>query len=115
MIRIRIEAPTASSFVLNPTRKGDRQNHIRRSEQGKMRRKKEGTLKKEGTFEERGDVGSNATYKYFSKLPTSSELAYRLTSEVVTPKYRATDAPEYPILFTANLQNTFLALTTDRL
>jgi hypothetical protein len=49
MIRIRIEAPTASSFVLNPTRKGDRQNHIRRSEQGKMRRKKEETLKKEGT------------------------------------------------------------------
>jgi hypothetical protein len=64
---------------------------------------------------ERGDVGSNATYKYFSKLPISSELAYRLTNEVVTPKYRATDAPEYPNLFTATRQNTFLALTTDRL
>jgi hypothetical protein len=35
-----------------------------------------------------------------------------LTSEVVTPKKRATDAPEYPNLFTATRQNTFRAPTT---
>jgi len=63
----------------------------------------------------RGDVGSNATYRYRPKIPTPSELAYRLTNEVVTPKNLATAAPEYPILFTASWQNTFLALTTARL
>ncbi len=32
----------------------------------------------------------------------SSEFAERLTAEVVTPRNRATSAPEYPISFTAS-------------
>jgi len=43
----------------------------------------------------------------------SSEFAEPLTAEVMTPRNRATSAPEHPISFTASLQNTLFALTTS--
>ena len=51
---------------------------------------------------EKGDVRSQATYKYRFKEDTSSEFAALFTADVVTPKNRATPAPGYPIFLTAN-------------
>ncbi|GAH26081.1 unnamed protein product, partial [marine sediment metagenome] len=43
-----------------------------------------------------------ATHKYRFTSGISSEFAEPLTAEVVTPRNRATSAPEYPISFTAS-------------
>ena len=48
--------------------------------------------KKQGKM--RGDVGSKATYRYFSKSCNSSEVAKRFTADVVIPRKRAISAPE---------------------
>ena len=64
-----------------------------------------------------GDVGSNATFphrRYRSTPATFSALAIRFTREVVTPRNRATTAPEYPNRFTATWQRLFRARTACR-
>jgi len=52
---------------------------------------------------------------YCSKAATSSELAALFTTEVVTPKNRATSPSQYPSFLTANWQNSFLASMTSLL